>query len=222
MADGDAVIRRLVLTAIRLGIVGLGIAWVIDRLLGLRAGDAPPEPIRSLVVIDAPIDRVWAVIADIESQTRWMHEMKSVRVLTPGPVGVGTRGEATVRIFGIATTDPVAVTEFQPPNRFAIAHEGSFTGSGVITLEPGADGTTTIVRWDETLIAPALRHVAAAAMAPVLARIFQADLFRLRDIVEGEGVTGEASETGGAARPNAGTAAAAETTLEDLPASTTV
>jgi len=30
-----------------------------------------------------------------------MHEMKSVRLTTPPPTGVGTRGEATVRIFGI-------------------------------------------------------------------------------------------------------------------------
>ena len=213
-------IRRLVLTSLRLAIVGFGVAWVIDRVLGLRAGDSPPEPIRSLVVIDAPIDRVWAVLADIEGQPRWMHEMKSVRVLTPGPVRVGTRGEATVRVFGMATTDPVTVTEFEPPTRFAIDHEGSFTGGGVITLEPGADGTTTIVRWDETLIAPALRHVAATAMAPVLGRIFQADLFRLRDIVEAERVAGEARTIGDAGRPPGD--AGAGTTLEDLPASSTI
>ena len=112
--------------------------------------------------------------------------MKAVRVLTPGPVGVGTRGEATVRVLGITTIDPVTVTQFEPPTRFAIAHEGSFTGSGLITLESGADGTTTILRWEETLIAPALPHVAAAAMAPVLRSIFQGDLLRLRDLIEGE------------------------------------
>ncbi len=77
--------------------------------------------------------------------------MKSVRMLTPPPIGVGSRGDATVRIFGLGVTDPVEITEFAPPTRFAIRHDGTFTGGGVITLEPGADGTTTIVRWDETL-----------------------------------------------------------------------
>ena len=33
----------------------------------------------------------------------------------PGPIGVGRRGEADVRIFGIAVTDPVTITEFEPP-----------------------------------------------------------------------------------------------------------
>jgi len=156
-------IGRLILTPIRLALVGLGVAWVADRLLRLLAGGAPPEPIRSLVVIDAPIDGVWDVVVDIERQPLWMREMKAVRVLTPGPLGVGTRGEATVRVLGITTIDPVTVTQFEPPTRFAIRHEGAFTGSGLITLEPGADGTTTILRWEETLIAPALSHVAAAS-----------------------------------------------------------
>ena len=94
-----------------------------------------------MIVIDAPIERVWAEVADIEGQPRWMHEMKAVRLLTPGPVGVGTEAEADVRILGIAVTDPVTITEFEPPHRFAISHEGSFKGRGVITLEAGADGT---------------------------------------------------------------------------------
>jgi uncharacterized protein YndB with AHSA1/START domain len=213
-------IGRLILTPIRLAIVGLGLAWVANRLLRLLARGAPPEPIRSLVVIDAPIEGVWDVVADIERQPVWMREMKAVRVLTPGPLGVGTRGEATVRVFGITTIDPVTVTQFEPPNRFAIRHEGAFTGSGLITLEPGADGTTTIIRWEETLIAPALPHVAAAAMAPVMRSIFQGDLFRLRDLVEGD--TGAASGGRQSGDDRDAATHSPETTLDDLPASTTV
>ena len=180
MAHGHAVIRGL----LRLGLTGLVVGWVVDRVLARRAGGGPPPPFASLVVIDAPIDRVWAELADIEGQPRWMHEMKSVRLLTPPPIGVGTRGEATVRVLALAVTDPVEVTEFQPPTRFAIRHEGTFTGGGVITLEPGADGTTTIVRWDETLIAPLMPHLWRVVAQPALGAIFQADLGHLRDLVE--------------------------------------
>ena len=106
------------------------IRWVlrlaIARLGALAPGPrtdscaaVPPvadrRPLESLIVIDAPIERVWAVVADIEGQPRWMHDMKSVRMLTTGPIGVGTRGEATVRILGMSVTDPVTVTEFEPP-----------------------------------------------------------------------------------------------------------
>jgi uncharacterized membrane protein len=174
------VIRGLV----RLALNAAALAWVVDRILRWRADGAPPAPIRSLVVIDAPVERVWPVLSDIEGQPRWMHDMKSVRMLTDGPVRVGSRGEATVRMLGISVTDPVTITELEPPRRFSISHDGTFTGGGVMTLEPGADGTTTIVRWDETLIAPVLPHVAALVMAPVFRSIFQRDLERLRDLVE--------------------------------------
>ena len=137
-----------------------------------------------LVVVDAPPADTWAVIADIPLQPEWMHEMKEVRLTTPGPTHLGTRGEATVRIAGISVTDPVEVTAFEPPARFAIRHEGLFTGGGLITLEPGADGTTTIVRWDETLVPPLLPELGALLQAPILRSIFQADLHRLKRLVE--------------------------------------
>ena len=172
--------RRLVLIAIS----AIPLAWATDRWLAHRRGERPPEPLRMLVVVDAPPAETWAVIADIPLQPEWMHEMKEVRLTTPGPTQLGTRGEATVRIAGISVTDPVEVTAFEPPARFAIRHEGLFTGGGLITLEPGADGTTTIVRWDETLVPPLLPELGALLEAPVLRPIFQADLHRLKRLVE--------------------------------------
>ncbi len=173
-------IRRL----LTLALVGAPIAFGVDRWLAARRGQNPSRPLRMLVVVDAPIAETWAVVADIPLQPEWMHEMKRIRLLTAGPVGAGTRGEATVRIFGISVTDPVEVVEFEPPTRFAIRHEGLFTGGGLITLEPGADGTTTIVRWAETLVPPLLPELGARLQAPILQAIFQADLHRLKRLVE--------------------------------------
>jgi len=70
------------------------------------------------------------------------------------------------------------------PTRFAIRHEGLFTGAGDITLRSGADGTTTIVSWDETLVPPAFPELGALVGRPILGRIFQDDLHRLRELVE--------------------------------------
>jgi len=173
-------IRRLV-TLAAFGAAG---GFVVDRLLAARRGDAPAPPLRMLAVVDAPIGETWAVVADIPLQTEWMREMKRVEVLTPGPVAMGTRGQATVRIFGIPVTDPVEVVELEPPRRYAIRHEGLFSGSGLITLGPGADGSTTIVRWEETLVAPLLPELAALITGPILRAIFQADLHRLKRLVE--------------------------------------
>lgn len=173
-------IRRL----LQVTLVGLVIGWILDRLLNERAGGRAPGPIHSMIEIDAPIGRVWQVLADIEGQPRWMHDMKAVRILTPGPVGVGTRGEAHVRIFGLGTVDPITITAFEPPRRFAIRHEGQFSGEGTIELNAGPGDRTTVVRWDERILPPVLPHLGALLLAPILGPIFQADLGRLRDLVE--------------------------------------
>jgi uncharacterized membrane protein len=169
---------------VRVALVGAGIGYAVDRLLADQSQGADPEPISSMIVVHAPIERVWAVLADVEGQARWMQEMKAIRVLTPGPVGVGMVAEADVRMFGITVTDPVTITEFEPPHRYAISHDGTFKGRGVITLESGADGTTTIVRWEELLIPPVLPHLGALVMTPALGAVFQADLVRFKELVE--------------------------------------
>ncbi len=173
-------LRRLAV----LGLVGGAVAFAADRLLARARAGRPPEPLRMLVVVDAPIEQVWSLVADVARQVEWMAEMKSLRLDGQGPARVGLRGEATVRILGIPVTDPVEITELVPPERYAIRHEGLFRGGGVITLEAGADGTTTIVRWDETLIPPLLPELGALVQAPILRSIFQADLERLKRLVE--------------------------------------
>jgi uncharacterized membrane protein len=165
-------------------LAGVPAAVVADRLLAHLKGDRAPEPLRMLVVVDAPIETTWAVLADLGLQPEWMRDIRSLRVATPGPIGVGTRAEATVRIFGISVTDPVEVTEFEPPVRYAIRHEGLFRGVGLITLEAGADGSTTVVRWEETLVPPLLPALGALVQAPILRAIFQEDLERFGRLVE--------------------------------------
>ncbi len=172
---------------VRLSILGAIAAWLVDRWLAGRAtveGRSAPEPVHSLAVIEAPIDTVWDVIADIQGQPRWMTDMKSVHIETPGPTGVGTRGVATIRMLGVAVRDPVVVTAFDAPNRFAVRHDGRFAGEGVIELEPGADGTTTIVRWAESVMPPVLPWLGTEALRPLFSAVFQADLTRLTALVE--------------------------------------
>lgn len=167
-----------------LAVLGAAAAWLADRLLAARSGDAPPEPIRTEVVLRAPIERVWDVLADVEGQPRWMTDLKSVRMLTPPPIGVGTRAEGDIRIFGMAAIDPITITAFEPPRRFAIRHEGRFTGEGLIELAPGPEDGTTIARWTETIVPPYLPNLGGLALTPVLRLVFQRDLDNLRELVE--------------------------------------
>jgi uncharacterized protein YndB with AHSA1/START domain len=187
-------------TILGLGLAGLGGAFVVDRWIGglIARGEAIDPAMKMAITIRAPIDEVWDVVSDIERQPLWMEEMKSVRMTSPGPVGVGSRGEADVRIFMIGVVDPVEVDVYDPPTRFGIRHVGTFTGEGRITLE-AIDAGRTLVRWDERLVPPFFPNLGQIAQKPILGAIFQADLERLKEIVESqhaESIAGTGADAG--------------------------
>ena len=168
---------------LRLTLLGGAVGWIAEQVLAARRGPHPPDPIRSTIVIDAPIERVWEVLADVEGQPRWMDDMKSVRMLTPLPIGVGTRAEGNIRIFGIGVLDPITITAFEPPRRFAVRHEGQFSGEGHVELE-SIDAGTTIARWEDTIVPPYFPHLGGTVLRPVLRVVFQRDLANLQKLID--------------------------------------
>jgi hypothetical protein len=179
---------------------GVGGAFVVDRWIGdlVARGEGPDPVMKMAITIRAPIDDVWDVVSDIERQPLWMEEMKAVQLTTPGPVGVGTRGEADVRIFLVGVVDPVEIDVYDPPTRFGIRHVGTFTGQGRITLE-AIDRARTLVRWDERLVPPLFPHLGRLVQKPIMGAVFQADLERLREIVESrhaEAMAGAGADAG--------------------------
>jgi uncharacterized protein YndB with AHSA1/START domain len=172
-------------TLLALAAGALGGLLAAERwMAGLIARGEGPDPVmRMVVLIDAPVEAVWDEIADVERQPLWMSDMKRIRVLTPGPIGVGTRAEADVRIFMVGVVDEVEIDRFEPPTRFGIRHAGAWSGEGLITLE-AVDRARTLVRWTERLWPPVFPALTQALQKPVLGGIFQADLERLKEIVE--------------------------------------
>lgn len=129
--------------------VGLLGAIFVELLLGrlIAAGRIRRPEINLTIEIAAPRSTVWAYASDIARQPEWMHEMKRVEMLTPPPVQPGSRGRATVRIFGISTTDDVVITQFDPPGTFAIRHEGKFVGEGCCASQRLMQGTHGLIGW---------------------------------------------------------------------------
>ncbi|MFZ9698378.1 MAG: SRPBCC family protein [Candidatus Limnocylindrus sp.] len=164
---------------------GFAGAVLLELLLrrAVRVGSLAAPRMHMQIVIGAPLPRVWEYASDVQRQPEWMHEMKRVEMLTPGPVRVGSRGRATVRIFGISTTDDVVITRLEPPHAFGIRHEGKFTGEGL--LEFSAEGDErTLIRWMEYLRPPLFPTLGGLIQRPILRRIFQSDLESLKRILE--------------------------------------
>ncbi len=95
--------------------------------------------------ITAPIEKVFDTIADSRNEPRFNPSMTSVELLTPEPVGLGTRFRAFMGNRGLVML--VELTGFQRPHLIS-----SRTTSAVMdtsgTLTFTTDGESTIMAWD--------------------------------------------------------------------------
>lgn len=162
--------------------------------------------------IEAPIERVWEVLADVPGQPRWMRDLVRVDVVGDEPMGVGSRAIGEVAMFGFRQSDPIEVTTFEPPRRYAIEHLGAFRGTGEFRLRRVEGDRATHVWWREELrptaaalpgahlvfsIPGAGRLLGAVAgwslgwmdplFGPIFELVFRADLRRLKRLVESSG-----------------------------------
>ncbi len=69
------------------------------------------------VVIDRPIQEVFAFLADGENDPKFSSRVIEIAKATDGPPGVGTIYQSTVRDAGVKTKREFKLTEFDPPSR---------------------------------------------------------------------------------------------------------
>ena len=105
------------------------------------------------LVIKAPIQRVWAALADWESQGDWMFQTK-VDVTSQVREGVGTTIAAFTGIGKFGVMDHMVVTSWQPPHICDVLHTGKIIkGTGRFELVE-IDADTTRFDWSEEILAP--------------------------------------------------------------------
>jgi len=105
------------------------------------------------LVIKAPIEKVWAALADWESQGDWMLQTK-VEVTSDIREGVGTTIAAFTGIGKLGVMDHMVVTSWQPPHICDVLHTGTIIkGTGRFELVV-IDTNTTRFNWSEEIVAP--------------------------------------------------------------------
>ena len=105
------------------------------------------------LVIEAPIERVWAALANWESQGDWMLQTR-VDVTSDIREGVGTTIAAFTGIGKLGVMDHMVVTSWQPPNICDVLHTGKIIkGTGRFELV-AIDAETTRFNWSEEILAP--------------------------------------------------------------------
>ena len=69
------------------------------------------------VVVDRPIEEVFAFLADGENDPKFTPRVLEIAKTTDGPPGVGTVYASTVKDAGVKTEREFKITDFEPPTR---------------------------------------------------------------------------------------------------------
>jgi ligand-binding SRPBCC domain-containing protein len=137
------------------------------------------------VVIDRPIDEVWAYLTDWFNTPRMGgYAALGLRQTSPGPTGVGSTLQGRNVILGFETRLNHTITEWDPPHTFADAMEGrpfrSLSQRG--TLEAIGDGTRLVVS-TEFELRPVLK-VLWPFLGPLVRRKFRAGAEGAKRVIE--------------------------------------
>lgn len=105
------------------------------------------------LVINVPIEKVWAALADWESQGEWMLQT-TVEVTSEIREGVGTSIAAFTGIGKFGIIDHMSVTSWNPPHVCDIIHTGKIIrGTGRFKLT-SLSAQSTRFDWSEEILAP--------------------------------------------------------------------
>ena len=96
------------------------------------------------VVIDRPIDEVFAFLADGYNDKKFSPRVLEIEKTTDGPPGVGTVYASTVKDAGVKTKREFEYTEFEQPTKIRWSERSKnmiTVPEGGYDIEPAGDGT---------------------------------------------------------------------------------
>lgn len=85
--------------------------------------------------VDAPAERAWAVVADIEQHPSWQVDLRSVTFSSPRRSGLGAAYECDTRLGPIRMRIPMVVTRWKEGRSVEVRYEGTLSGSGRLEVE---------------------------------------------------------------------------------------
>src|SRR5215510_10545358 len=97
------------------------------------------------VIINRPIEEVFAFVTNLENERAWQPEIESIQFTSEGPMQVGTTFREARRTFGRRYEWHFKVTEFESPKIFSIQTLSGtmpYQGSRLFETAPGGTKVT--------------------------------------------------------------------------------
>ena len=115
--------------------------------------------------LQAPIERVWAAVSDLERLPAWYPAIQEVQTLTAGdPDGVGSRVRYLIKgRLPMRLTFEATIARVDPPRELELQAEGDLAGTGRWELQQQGEVTTVRYLWDVHTTKPWMNLVAPVA-----------------------------------------------------------
>jgi uncharacterized protein YndB with AHSA1/START domain len=140
----------------------------------------------SSIVINRPVEAVWAYVIDFEKGPLWNPAAIEMRLISEGPLRKGTTYVWVGQWLGRRMESTAEVTEFEPNRKWGYkVISGSFPGTALTTLEPVAGGTRMTIRSEAEM--GGFFKLAEPVMARMSRRQLEGMLANLKDLLEVEG-----------------------------------
>ena len=109
--------------------------------------------------VDAPLQRVWEVLANPASYAYWVVGSKAVRDADPGWPNLGTKFHHTIGVGPLKLRDNTQVEEVNKPRRLVLRTRTRPLGAQKVTLTLDPAGTGTLVEMVENPVGVPLQIV---------------------------------------------------------------
>jgi len=126
----------------------------------------------STIDINAPVEKVWALIDRLEEWPQWMPSIKKIERISTGPLTVGSQLSVTAKVSRLTVKLLMTIIEFVPER--IVVMRGRALGTDLTrfyTLEPVDDRTKVTIGGD---VSGALAWLARRGGQAVSAEIAQA------------------------------------------------
>ena len=114
-------------------------------------------------LIDAPMLTAFATAFDVGAWPNFIAGIEKIEVLTPGPLGVGSRFRETRRMFGRQAIEEMTIDEIVTPERFVLTAFSHGTAYRAVHQLAEVDGITRLLLMFEG----EPKTLAARAMFPI-------------------------------------------------------
>ena len=147
--------------------------------------DGSVAKIHEAVDIVAPVERVWAVVAeDVKNAPKWSTNLDKIEKLDDGPPGRGTRYRYHLAVGGQKVTLEVEQDVFNKPKKCAGRFvKGPLKGTWAYTYTQRKDGSTHLV-YDMDFELTGLLRFATGVLGPQYAAGIGKNMERLKRYVE--------------------------------------